>query len=74
MFPHIPLTAVRYELERTGNVEATVERCLRDGRLPDVSPRGLGEEEAGSGEGATGALTKVSALVITNCSLQRASL
>ena len=36
MFPHIPLPAVRFELERTGSVETTVERILRDGRLPEV--------------------------------------
>lgn len=36
MFPHIPVPAVRYELERTGSVEGTIERILRDGRLPEV--------------------------------------
>lgn len=38
MFPSITTVAIRYELERTGgNVQGVVERCLRDGRLPEVS-------------------------------------
>lgn len=39
MFPNIPIPAVRFELERSGSVETTVERILREGRLPEV--RGL---------------------------------
>lgn len=40
MFPHIPTNSIRYELERVGgNVEVVVERCLRDGRLPEVRAR-----------------------------------
>ncbi|SGY20864.1 BQ5605_C016g08158 [Microbotryum silenes-dioicae] len=36
MFPNIPRASIRYELERTrNNVEATVERCLSQGRLPE---------------------------------------
>lgn len=42
MFPSITTVAIRYELERTGgNVQGVVERCLRDGRLPEVSWEGL---------------------------------
>lgn len=37
MFPHIPSINVRYELQRNGgNAEGVVERCLREGRLPDA--------------------------------------
>lgn len=46
MFPNIPLPAVRFELERTGSVETTVERILRDGRLPEVRGGGAGAELA----------------------------
>jgi coupling of ubiquitin conjugation to ER degradation protein 1 len=41
MFPHIPVTAIRRDLERTRSVELTCERILRDGGLPLVSRRVL---------------------------------
>lgn len=45
MFPHISPEAVRYDLERNGaNVQQTVERCLRDGGLPDP-PAGFFDSE-----------------------------
>ncbi|KAI5477750.1 40S ribosomal protein s1 [Pseudohyphozyma bogoriensis] len=39
MFPGIPTRSIRYELERSG-MERTVERCLRDGALPEA-PQGF---------------------------------
>ena len=36
MFPQISQNAIRYNLERGASVDATVERCLRDGFLPEV--------------------------------------
>ncbi|KAM0752443.1 hypothetical protein T439DRAFT_324531 [Meredithblackwellia eburnea MCA 4105] len=35
MFPHVSVASVRYELERTGDVQGAVDRILRDGALPE---------------------------------------
>ncbi|KAG0234091.1 hypothetical protein BGW41_001228 [Actinomortierella wolfii] len=34
MFPHIPVAAIQYDLQKTGSVELTCENVLRDGTLP----------------------------------------
>ncbi|KDN43757.1 hypothetical protein K437DRAFT_225436 [Tilletiaria anomala UBC 951] len=40
MFPQVPEASIRYDLSRTGNVEATCDRILREGALPPP-PSGL---------------------------------
>jgi len=35
MFPQVSVAAARYDLERTGSIETTTERVLRDGYLAD---------------------------------------
>lgn len=34
LFPHIPDASIRYDLQRSGSVEATCERILNEGGLP----------------------------------------
>ncbi|KAG0230473.1 hypothetical protein B0O80DRAFT_459718 [Mortierella sp. GBAus27b] len=34
MFPHIPVEAIQYDLQKTGSVEQTCDNILRDGTLP----------------------------------------
>lgn len=36
-FPHVTENQARFDLGRSGSLEMTMERLLRDGRLPDVS-------------------------------------
>ncbi|KAI8049905.1 hypothetical protein BDF22DRAFT_697203 [Syncephalis plumigaleata] len=55
MFPHLPLPAIRRDLERTRSVEITCERILRDGTLP-ILPSDMASSSSstgGSGSGTT---------------------
>lgn len=36
VFPNIPTAAIVADLQRTGNVERTIDNALRDGGLPLV--------------------------------------
>lgn len=36
MFPHIPVEAIQYDLQKTGSVEQTCDNILREGTLPLV--------------------------------------
>lgn len=40
-FPQVTPNQARWDLGRSGSVEITIEKILRDGRLPDVSRRAL---------------------------------
>jgi hypothetical protein len=37
MFPHVSPEAIRYDLARSGSAEATADRILSEGALPNVS-------------------------------------
>lgn len=40
-FPQVTPNQARWDLGRSGSVETTIEKILRDGRLPDVRRRTL---------------------------------
>ncbi|CDS82390.1 uncharacterized protein SPSC_03209 [Sporisorium scitamineum] len=45
LFPHIPDASIRYDLQRSGSVEATCERILNEGGLPSPSAGFFGTAE-----------------------------
>lgn len=45
LFPHIPDASIRYDLQRSGSIEATCERILNEGGLPSPAAGFFGTAE-----------------------------
>lgn len=45
-FPQVTANQARWDLGRSGSVEITVNKILRDGRLPDVSSLSFAQNQA----------------------------
>lgn len=52
LFPHIPDASIRYDLQRSGSVEATCERILNEGGLPSPPAGFFGTAETSTSSNA----------------------
>lgn len=55
LFPHIPDASIRYDLQRSGSVEATCERILNEGGLPSPPAGFFGSTEPSTPSNAANA-------------------